>query len=67
MKLVELTVNELEEFRDKVNSLQLLGIGVSVIGINKREAPNEFDGAIELVYDIFYWEVPLVQMAMGNI
>lgn len=66
MKLVELTVHDLETFRDKVDSLQFLGKGVSVISINKRNIPNEFDGAVELVYDIFYWEIPLAQMAMAG-
>lgn len=67
MKLVELTVHDLETFRDKVDLLQRLeGKGVSVISINKRNIPNEFDGAVELVYDIFYWEIPLAQMAMAG-
>jgi len=69
MKLVELTVNDLEAFRERADVLERLeGKGVSVISISKREVKEDtLDGFCKLtkiVYDIFYWEIPLAQMAM---
>jgi len=72
MKLIELTVDELEEFRDRVNALQLLNTSVAVISINKRLIPEKGDGIHEtfveekMVYDIFYWEIPTQMGIMGG-